>query len=432
MSFIDVLNQNPKIKAWQWTSVQKKSVELYSIFDTVETLRFNETENNSFLINTFPLSSNTKVHGEARLDFEKLPSNNWQERIEEAVKRSAYGQNPIYQLSEIWQHQGDNPSFSNQDAIENETQGMQQLEQIYSNFQLAQKKLSHCQVAASEFFLSTYQTRYQNNKELHLSFPSTQVLWDFVLLSPNQKKENHLIKKARSVELLKIEETLLHESELLLSSLSATLPPTGNMPVVLADEALDTIFDFFSKQTSATALYHKYGLFEKGSSVFSKEPLEPLCLRSDPYLKGNLSFIFFDELGFPIAPVDLIKNNIVQNFSIDGRFSAYLGLPMTSAFTTTVVASGVYSYDSFLEDNTLEILRLSTFQPNPISGDFSGEIRFAYLHKNGKKIPIKGGSVTGSSQKDFLKARYSKETEQRSNYFGPKGIWFENLTIAGE
>lgn len=431
MPFVDALNQNPKVKAWQWTSIKKKSVELYAIFDSIETLRYNQTENNSVVLNTFPLLMDENIHGETRLDFEKLPTDNWQTRIEKAVKRSAFGQNPVYSLSKPWQYKGDNPSFFEQTTIENESQGMEQIEQLYSVFQRAQKKL-HCHAAANEFFLSTYQTHYQNSKKLYLSFPSTQILWDFVLLSPNQQKENHVIKKARSIDLLKIEETLFNEEKLLLSSLEATLPPTGKMSVVLADEALDTIFDFFSKQTSAAALYHKYGLFAKGNSVFEHEPLEPLWLRSDPQIIGNLSFVFFDELGFPIAPVDLIENNIVKNFSIDGKFSAYLNLPMTSAFTTTVVKNGTFSYDSFLENNTLEILRLSTFQPNPISGDFSGEIRFAYLHKNGKKIPIKGGSVTGSSRKDFLKARYAKETELRSNYFGPKGIWFENLTIAGE
>jgi predicted Zn-dependent protease len=72
------------------------------------------------------------------------------------------------------------------------------------------------------------------------------------------------------------------------------------------------------------------------------------------------------------------------------------------------------------------------FNPNTISGAFSGEIRLGYLHKNGKKIPIKGGSVSGSTQAAFARALKSCETAQRAAYFGPKGVFFERLTIAGD
>lgn len=432
--------QQKKIRAWQWITVEKKSAEIYSIFDKVDTVRYNETENNSLLINTFASDNalSEELHGEAHLRFEKMPkeftASDWQKQIDAAVERASYLQNPLYELSSPWQSEFENknPSFYEQENFTEETSAMQKVEQAYQAIENAKKNLHGCSLASNEIFFSVYQTHYRNHKDHRLSLPSTQVLWDFVILSPDETKEINFIKKARSLDLLQIEKTIAQESELLLSSLEARLPPTGNMPVVLADEALDTLFDFFSGQVSATALYHKYGSFEKEQAIFAEQPLEDLSLRTDPNLEGNLSFIFFDELGFPIKPVNLIEKNIVKNFSIDGKFSHYLRLPMTSAFTTTVVKTGMHSYDSFLQDGVLEILRLSTFQPSPISGSFSGEIRLGYLHKNGKKIPVKGGSVSGMSGEAFLKARYSKESEKRQNYFGPKGVYFESLTIAGE
>ena len=48
--------------------------------------------------------------------------------------------------------------------------------------------------------------------------------------------------------------------------------------------------------------------------------------------------------------------------------------------------------DSVFGELVVPVLsKFSTFQPNTISGAFSGEIRLGYLHKNGKKIPSKSG-----------------------------------------
>ena len=134
---------------------------------------------------------------------------------------------------------------------------------------------------------------------------------------------------------------------------------------------------------------------------------------------------FFEPLGYPLAPLSLIEDGHLKNFTIAGKFSYLLDKPRTSALSNVIVQAGVTSYDDFMEDGVFELLRFSTFHPNSITGAFSGEIRLGYWHKKRKKIPIKGGSVSGVSQKDFLRVRFSRESLQREGYYGPKGVFFE-------
>ena len=64
--------------------------------------------------------------------------------------------------------------------------------------------------------------------------------------------------------------------------------------------------------------------------------------------------------------------------------------------------------DLLVEGPCYHWLRFSTFEPNPITGAFSGEIRTGYFLKKGQKIPIKGGSVSGTMQEAFKKAFFSR------------------------
>jgi PmbA protein len=75
--------------------------------------------------------------------------------------------------------------------------------------------------------------------------------------------------------------------------------------------------------------------------------------------------------------------------------------------------------------------RFSTFEPNPITGAFSGEIRTGYFWKNGRKRPIKGGSVSGTMQEAFKAAFFSREMIQRESYLGPEAVRVDNLDISG-
>jgi PmbA protein len=77
------------------------------------------------------------------------------------------------------------------------------------------------------------------------------------------------------------------------------------------------------------------------------------------------------------------------------------------------------------------LLKFSSFEPHPVSGAFSGEIRVGYLVKDGKVQPIKGGSISGVMDEALEEIYFSKETVKRDSYFGPMGIKGCGLKSAG-
>jgi PmbA protein len=80
----------------------------------------------------------------------------------------------------------------------------------------------------------------------------------------------------------------------------------------------------------------------------------------------------------------------------------------------------------------VHLLRFSTFEPSPVTGAFSGEIRTGYLIKDGVAMPIKGGSLSGTMRDALKNIYFSRETVQRSAYLGPMGVRVNNLHIAGK
>ena len=66
-----------------------------------------------------------------------------------------------------------------------------------------------------------------------------------------------------------------------------------------------------------------------------------------------------------------------------------------------------------------------------MTGDFSSEIRSAYLFKNGKHISLKGGSFSGNLRKLMKSLQLSKEMIYYNTYYGPKAVVLEGVDIAG-
>jgi hypothetical protein len=52
--------------------------------------------------------------------------------------------------------------------------------------------------------------------------------------------------------------------------------------------------------------------------------------------------------------------------------------------------------------------------------------------KNGKRVPVKGGSVTGMMKEAMSRVFFSSEEVLRRSYKGPEYIKVLNVDIAGE
>ena len=416
------------VKAWQLVKTFKESREIYMIGEKTEAFRYNTTSNYSALVHR--KSKQKKTIGESQTKFQLFPRK-WKQFVDQAIKMAGLIENPEYFLSEFWEADTSQNPVYDTELAENLSQNIFRINETINR--ISKQQLSGCKLASSEIFLERFETKFQNSNELEISLPSTKVLWDFVLLSEDRNMEMNRFSKRRFLDHFDWVEVLETESRYLNDLQNAQAPPTGKYPVILAEEPLDTLFDYFLTHASGASLYHDFSNFALGRSVYKDErvPKEALHIATSPFIVGGMKSGLIDSLGFPLKETVLIENGALKNFAINGKLSSLLGRERTTELSNIKVKAGKTRYKDFIQKGVFELLRFSTFQPDGITGAFSGEIRLGYWHKNGQKIPIKGGSLSGISQEAFLNAYFSQETVNRENYLGPQGIFFEELTLAG-
>ena len=422
-TLISVLNKTGGLRGWQTSTLRKRSKEAYWVGGELETIRCNAVDNYTLRIQT-PVDA--ALMGESTTRFQGKPASITQ-LVNETVARARLVKNPSFSFSAPWSPREAAKVF---DPVVSEAT-LDDLIAFGADIgEFHRSELRSFPLNSLELFLEHFTYIIENHRGLSVSAGSTRVVCDYVLTSPDNRHEIIGIKRRRFLKDLALKEQLVEDAAVLSDLQVAQLPPTGELPVVLAGDALDSLFDFFVAQLDGHALFNRYSVFSAGDAVLQNER-EPLQIASTPELAGCMYSYSFDELGFPTSRVQLIENSRVKNFLIDGRYADLLGLPRTSALMNIEVDCGTTPYAEFLQDGVLELSKFSTFQPNTISGAFSGEIRLGYLHKAGKKIPIKGGSVSGTTQTAFARALKSAERVQRGAYSGPKGVFFESLTVAG-
>ena len=403
--------------------LSKRSREIYFIDDTIETIRCNEVHDYAMHVQMNQADPSTM--GETVSRFQSLDQS-IDSLIAAAIERAKLIINPRFNFAQT-RALGQNRITD----LSLKTLSLAELTEITRSIHHdCKKSLPQFRLNSSEFFFEEYEVDMVNCFGVENHATSTRVVFDYVLTSPNGKHEMMGLKKRRYLKDMHFLAQLEADAAALRDIENAVLPPTGVFPVILADEAMDSLFTFFTGQLDAHALFNQYSVYEKGKPAIL-DPLEPMTLISDPTIEGLMHSYAFDDLGYPTKPVALIEENRVKNFCINGQYADLLKMESTSSFTNVVVRPGKTSYRDFISDGVIEVLKFSTFQPNGISGAFSGEIRLGYLHRNGKKIPIKGGSVSGQTQTAFARAHYAVELTERAAYRGPQGVFFEALTIAG-
>ena len=425
---ISLLKKESSLRAWQISRLEKISNEVYCIGKSTEAVRCNQTVEYSLTLHT---GSKKDVLGESSTVFSPVPGI-FTEILSETQQRASLVENPAYEFSDPWRlPDRTNPieDLSLKDSLAEyiETSALDILN-------MNSEELHGCRLASFEIFAEKYRKTVVNSKGLELTMPSTRLAWDFVLISPDNQFEINSLLHRRFAKDLPFRKILQEESKALLDLQKAALPPTGTFPVILCSEALDTIFDFFTSQANGQSLYYDTNVISVGQSIYSEpqNAQSTLTIDSDPFLEGGLNSHFFDYLGYPMSQVRLYDEGTLKNFAIDGKLSCLLKKDMTSAMANLIVPAGTESVDSWRQNGVIELHKFSTFHPNTVSGAFSGEIRLGYLYKDGRKIPLRGGSVAGSSLKAFQNVKFSREKEKRSAYFGPSALFFQELTIAGE
>ncbi len=415
------------ISAWEIRRLRKKSYQRYLIFDQIESQRLVETE--KFIITLYKEyeRQGQKVLGESTVSLSE--GDNARERLTLGLEMAGLVANPVFGLPEK------GLEYEQVQAVDPEIREhpLGYLDRIQDDF--IKIPLEKVKKSSAEIFIEDKELFLLNSNGLEKEDSETDIFVDFVLLAEKGSRlegESQGMKQARFYKDLQLPEMVQEYARYARESLEARIPKAGSYPVIFSGEALDNLFNFFCLQASGPAHFQKWSHLAIGRPVISDLSGEPLSLSSNPGLPGGIKSRAFDNNGLPLKRVEIIKENIFKRRMNNKRYADYLQEEATGDFSNVEVSAGSRSSKDLLAGGPCyHLIRFSTFEPNPITGAFSGEIRTGYSLRDGQKIPIKGGSVSGTMQEAFKEAFFSKESAQREAYLGPEAVRIEKLDIAG-
>ena len=425
------LMKNNEIYAWEIKSVESKSNQLFLIKDYIEQLR--DVDTMSYYVKIYNLH---EFNGEKQLGMSLINLQYNEEdidaRIDSALRIARYSNNIPWEVYGGGEYYYDKNSVS--DKIVKDGKGL--LFEFYDKYRSLEEEIKPARYSSLELFATLNDIEYMNSKGVEVTDRRTTFEIDMVLLSGNENKdmESHNYRKVVFPEMLDLESEIKKSSKYATDSLNSGLPKSGKFPVVLMEEPLENLFVPLVFQTSGRAYFQKQSILKINEGIVESPEGDRITVKSNSNVKNGLYTAKFDEDGSPLRDFTVIENGIFKKRWNDIRFSQYNNEEHTGNFANIEVGTGGTGMDSFTdgEEVIYYIMSFSSFNPDPVSGTFGGEIRHGYeISKSGVR-PVKGGSVSGSIQDSFKHIYLSSEKVLRGGYLGPKAVKFKNLNITGE
>lgn len=431
----NALDKNQDIKAWIIRHDQINSSQQYDHKSGTESIR--QVGSEVYSVDVLCDSLDTQGNPSSGLgSVSLLPGGEIDQALEKAVLTAKLVHNQPYDFAE--------PSpIPTLELIDQEylKDPAGNLQGVLDSLKDATKDYPHVRLTAAEIFGQEKEIHLVSSKGIDTSQNITEIYVQWVYIGGTGDEEVETfaeIYRRRITDLqLEVEAALRakYTSDLLVAG-----PPVsysgpifvegGTLAVMVAGEMLaGSVIQVLS---AASMKYSGETPWEIGKSIFREEvkgdPLQIYANRTLPY---GMESRAFDNEGIPAQRVPLIMDNRLDTYIADQRFASYLDIPATGAFGNLEIPAGLTTKADLQSGSYVEIAEFSWFNPNPITGDFSCEIRLGYVVKNGKKTPFKGGLLVGNLLDGLADIKWSSEVGFFGNYQGPTAARFNNLKIAG-
>lgn len=363
-------------------------------------------------------------------------------RLRDAVTIASLTNNPPYTLPDVPGARGFSAVQTLDPAIEEDMSVA--LDDTLDRLRKSIANWGGVYLSSAELYATHTQRILRTSRGLSAANQGTRVNLDCVLIAQEdgRKAEFHAELARRRLADLMIEGAIDAYATFARHSLHATPPTTHQGPVIFSGEALAHLFAPLLGSSplvfhaSAQAAYRRVSRFSPGEYITGVRPSgDRLTLIGDATRPWGIRTAAFDEDGLPAGSVTVVEDGVFRRYWADARYATYLGIQPTGAFGNVTVLPGEWELDllrTAAEGPVYEIVSFSHLSPDPISGDFTVEIRLGYRHDDRGTTPFKGGTLSGNVFDAFADARFSAETFGDGNYFGPAAIRFANLTVSGD
>ena len=292
------------------------------------------------------------------------------------------------------------------------------------------------QINSAEIFLNRSRTCIVNSEGLDVSYTSYQGHIELITEWTASREDVELCKEIlfSDFEPQRISDAVREQLRFCRRRGEAVPTPSRAMPVLLTGEPVREFFQYYLAQSSAKYIYKGISSWTPGTQVQDDAcPGKSIALELDPFLAGSTLSAPWDNDGWPLERVAIIQNGRLERHWGPLRFCHYIGAEPAGSIGNVVIGPGKESCDALRGAPCLEVVSFSDFQCDPLTGDFGGEIRLAFLNeRNGDGgVPVSGGSVSGNVLDARKALALSSETQLLNGFHGPRTVRLENVRIAG-
>ena len=406
--------------AWEVTDTNERGWEFYFIRHRLDQHRTKAVD--SFSVKVYKKLEDGKFLGSASATVSPDASEEEMRRIVDGLCRdAAYVRNPFYTLLSP---SGDKPE------AEPAPLDMKAVSEAFLQAMSSVPETETEDLNSYEIFVSEIRRRFLNSNGIDVTsvYPSSMV--EAVI---NARRDGH------EIELYRLFNSGTCNREQLTQELAETLawgrdrltasptPALGKADVVFSTDPAKELYMYFIDRLHTTLVYRGMSDWKTGDTVAP----ENLTLRAVKTLPNSSRNTAWDDEGAPIRDLTLINGGKAVSYWGGRQFSQYLGLESSFEANNFTVSGGTESAAELRTGDFLEVVEFSDFQVDFITGDLAGEIRLAYLHRDGKVTPVSGGSVSGNIRELLDGFRFSKETRQYDCLLIPAVTRLRGVTVTG-
>ena len=420
---IDILRTSGA-DAWEAADVEEKGWEFYFIRHRLDQNRAKRVR--SFDVRAYRRLEDGKYLGSASA---KIPADASEEEMRRIVgelcRNAEYVRNPAYTL---------NPPAAAENA---DGRKMADVRAISADFLRALQAVPETETEdlnSYEIFVSEIRRHFMNSEGIDVTevYPSSML--EAVV---NARKEGH------EIELYRLYHSGTCDGRQVIRDLSETLsygrdrlntvptPALGQADVVFSTDAAREIYNWFISRMSAALVVRGVSDWKIGQDVQDSVEGDRVTVRAVRELPNSSRNAAYDSEGAPVRDMTLIQDGRAEHYFGSRQFSQYLQLEDSFIAGNFEVTGGSATAEELRQGPCLEIVEFSDFQVDTVTGDLAGEIRLAYWNDGEKRIPVSGGSVSGSMREYAKTMRFSSASRQFNNYRIPEVTRLKNVTVTG-
>ena len=422
---IELLNQQ-KVSGYEIIKEDVHSVQRFFVLDKLETSRYGDTSD----IHVTVYMDHTDQRGKA--GFAVYPSDDDQiivDKIQQAKANALLALNPYYPLVEP----------STKTYGKNQPWSDQQLQQKANDVAKMIYGIDHhpdVWINSTEIFVNEKQTTFINSNGVELSNITHWIEVELIPTSKNTLGEEFelyldVIDDTDGFTMIKTKVESLFKTTL--DRAHALSMPTmiHSCPVLISGQMRDMLMKCLLSDASYRTIYEKRNHYGMGQTI-GNDGLSIMIKPSDPNVVASNGF---DNHGCIIESRTIIDHGLYQNSYGDIIYGAYTNQDQISGVPSVMEVNYTHGFDKDgLTMDYLEIIHFSSPQLIASSGYFGGEVRLAYLHHDGKIIPVSGFSISGNLYEMVKTMKASGDTIADSNeeglsYIGPQYLLFDQMMI---